>query len=121
MKSSKGFLLLQELVYMCLAAILLTMAVSSLYRASAIMQQGRQLSECATAAQQAASGENYSGSVILTQSRLQKQGWTILEVQASYGKAQYTLIRAQAPAAGVSLAGAATGVYGGAIDADAGI
>ncbi len=106
---------------MCLAAILLTMAVSSLYRASAIMQQGRQLSECATAAQQAASGENYSGSVILTQSRLQKQGWTILEVQASYGKAQYTLIRAQAPAAGVSLAGAATGVYGGAIDADAGI
>lgn len=121
MKSNKGFLLLQELMYLCMAAMLLTMAVSTLFRASATVQQGRQLAECIMAAQQTASGENYCGRVILTQSKTQQQELTILEVQASYGRAKYTLIRAQAVAAGVSFAGAGTGVYGGAADADAGL
>lgn len=116
MKSSKGFLLLQELLYMCLAAVLLTMAVRCLYLAAAATEQSRQLEECALAAQQTALGENYSGGVTLTQSRVQKQELAILEVQASYGRAKYTLI--QAEAAGISSAGAGAGVYGGTIDAD---
>lgn len=120
MKSSQGFLLLQELVYLCLAAVLLTMAVSSLYRASAAMQQGWQLSECALAAQQAAVGEAYGGRAILTQSRVQKQELVILEVQAVYGMAKYTLIQAQTESEGLSADGAAAGVYGGSGDADAG-
>lgn len=106
---------------MCLAAILLAMAVSSLYRASAIMQQSWQLSECAMAAQQTAAGENYCGKVILTQSKTKQQDLPILEVQASYGKAKYTLIRAQAAAGGLSIAGASAGIYSGVIDADAGL
>lgn len=106
---------------MCLAAMLLTMSVSTLFRASSIMQQGWQLSECAMAAQQAAAGENYCGRVMLTQNKTKQQELTIMEVQASYGKAKYTLIRAQAAATGVSLVGAGTGVYGGAADVNSGL
>lgn len=107
MKSNKGFLLLQELMYMCLAAMLLTMAVLSLCRATATMQQSHQLAECARAAQQLAAGEDYCGSVIMTQSKIQLQELSLLEVQASYGKAKYTLIQAT----GLSAAGAGAGVY----------
>lgn len=121
MKNSRGFCLVQELVYFCLTAVLLATAIQGFYRSNYLLNQSLELQQAVQAAQQVLAGEEYSGRFDVTQriSSGSADGLAVQEVQAAYGKVRVTLIRALPTAEGLSADGAAVGITSGNSAGDA--
>lgn len=115
MKNSKGFCLVQELVYFCLTAVLLVTAIQGFYRSNYLLRQSLEIQQAAQAAQQVLAGEEYSGRFTVTQELAagSADGLAIQEVQAAYGKVKVKLIRALPKAERLHADGAAVGIISG--------
>lgn len=122
MKNSRGFCLVQELVYFCLTAVLLATAIQGFYRSNYLLNESLELQQAVQAAQQVLAGEEYSGRFAVTQriSSGSADGLAVQEVQAAYGKVRVTLIRALPTAEGLSADGAAVGITSGSSAGDIG-
>lgn len=115
MKNSRGFCLVQELVCVCLTAVLLATAIQGFYRSNYLLNESLELQQAVQAAQQVLVGEEYSGRFDVTQriSSSSADGLVVQEVQAAYDKVRVTLIRALPTAEGLSADGAAVGITAG--------
>lgn len=122
MKNSRGFCLVQELVFFCLTAVLLATAIQGFYRSNYLLNESLELQQAVQAAQQVLAGEEYSGRFDVTQriSSGSADGLAVQEVQAAYGKVRVTLIRALPTAEGLSADGAAVGITSGSSAGDIG-
>lgn len=121
MKNSRGFCLVQELVFFCLTAVLLATAIQGFYRSNYLLNQSLELQQAVEAAQQVLAGEEYNGRFDVTQriSSASTDGLAVQEVQTAYGKVRVTLIRALPTAEGLSADGAAVGITSGNSAGDA--
>lgn len=121
MKNSRGFCLVQELVCVCLTAVLLATAIQGFYRSNYLLNESLELQQAVQAAQQVLVGEEYSGRFDVTQriSSSSADGLVVQEVQAAYDKVRVTLIRALPTAEGLSADGAAVGTFAGSSAGDA--
>lgn len=121
MKNSRGFCLVQELVYFCLTAVLLATAIQGFYRSNYLLNESLELQQAVQAAQQVLAGEEYSGRFDVTQriSSGSADGLAVQEVQAAYGKVRVTLIRALPTAERLSADGGAAGITSGNSAGDA--
>lgn len=122
MKNSRGFCLVQELVCLCLTAVLLATAIQGFYRSNYLLNQSLELQQAVQAAQQVLAGEEYSGRFDVTQriSSGSTDGLAVQEVQAAYGKVRVTLIRALPTAERLSADGGAVGITAGSSAGDIG-
>lgn len=115
MKNSRGFCLVQELVFFCLTAVLLATAIQGFYRSNYLLNESLELQQAVQAAQQVLAGEEYSGRFAVTQRIISgsTEGLAVQEVQAAYGKVRVTLIRALPTAERLSAVGGAVGITAG--------
>lgn len=123
MKNSRGFCLVQELVFFCLTAVLLATAIQGFYHSNYLLNESLELQQAVEAAQQVLAGEEYNGRFDVTQriSSGSTDGLAVQEVQAAYGKVRVTLIRALPTAEGLSASGAAVGTFAGSSAGDVGL
>lgn len=123
MKNSRGFCLVQELVFFCLTAVLLATAIQGFYRSNYLLNESLELQQAVQAAQQVLAGEEYSGRFAVTQRIISgsTEGLAVQEVQAAYGKVRVTLIRALPTAERLSASRAAAGTFAGSSAGDVGL